>query len=184
MAGPAFSLNLSLDGLDGVQISLLGLRRRVKDATPAFTKIDKHVTLMFRRQFQTEGRFGGTPWKPLAPSTLRARAQAGRGRGGILRDTNQLWASLVTMSPYSIRVIQPQLYTRGTSLSYAEAHQTGKRRSRKTRTGKRDKKGKMATKMKVRTSLPKRPMIPEPMPASISGVWEKILADYFAGASS
>lgn len=177
-----FKLTLSLQGLGGVQTSLAGLRRKVVDASPAFSKIDKSVTMMFKRQFDTEGAFGGTPWKPLAPATIKARAKPGRGRGGILRDFNTLWASLVNIGdPDGIRLIEPLRYTRGTRVPYAQAHQEGKVGRRTTRTGKKvGSHGKNQTRKMTRTVLPRRPIIPDPMPDHITRVWEGILASYFA----
>lgn len=181
MAG-ASSMTFKMEGLSGIQSTLDKMLGTLRNAAPAFHRIDKHVSLMFRRQFASEGRFGGTPWKPLAPSTIRARQKPGRGRGGILRDSNTLWSSLVHTGPESIRLIEPDRYTRGTTVPYAASHQDGVKRTRRTRTGKRTgPRRKYVTKKMRRTSLPRRPIIPDPMPEHISRTWEKILADYYAG---
>ena len=154
-------LDLEVRGAEGVQFALRRLRGRVQDARPAFRLVDKHLTTVFRRQFETEGRFGGSPWPPLKPATIRAREQAGRGRGGILRDTNRLWGSLVKGGnvPEGILVIDALRYVRGTQVPYAADHQTGV----------------------PEQNLPPRPPIPDPMPPEVLRVWERIFLRFFSG---
>jgi len=136
------------------------LQRSLRDFRPAFVVIDKHVTTVFARQFASLGAFGGTLWAALRPSTIRARASVGRGRGGILRDTNRLWASLVKgRGPESVRVIGKDDYRRGTAVPYAQYHQSGT------------------------ASMPQRQVIPDPMPRAVTQVWAKILARYIETGS-
>lgn len=148
----------TVEGFDKVKLDFKKLSKKVADFRPAFQKIDKHVSLVFRRQFASEGAFGGPKWPALAPATIKGRAQSGRGRGGILRDTNRLWASLVKIGPESVRIMRSHYYERGTSVPYAMAHQEGKQRG-----------------------LPKREIIPEPLPTSVVNTWEKIILNYVEG---
>ena len=145
-----------MEGTNRLSLDLQRLAGRAKDLRPAFHKIDKHVSTVFRRQFSTEGAFGGRPWPRLAAATIRARQKAGLGRGGILRSTNRLWASLVKVGPESIRIMRPHYYERGTSVHYADDHQLGRGKG-----------------------LPVREIIPDPISESILNTWEKMVAQVF-----
>ncbi|MHC4647633.1 MAG: phage virion morphogenesis protein [Planctomycetota bacterium] len=151
-------LTSRFEGVEGLKMDLRELAKRTKDLRPAFHKIDKHVSTVFRRQFGTEGAFGGERWDPLKPETIKARRrQSGGNRGGILRNFNRLWGSLVKVGPESIQIIRSHYYERGTAVPYAEDHQEGK------------------------GSLPIRKIVPDPMPDSVIGTWEKVIATYIAG---
>ncbi len=73
--------------------------KRVKDARPAFHKMAANLRQAIgTEQFRSEGRARGTPWAPLAPSTLSKRRNrkgyygrfSPRGRPGILHWTGGL----------------------------------------------------------------------------------------------
>ena len=148
-------------GDKGLKMDLKALAKRAGDLRPAFHKIDKHVSTVFRRQFATEGSFGGRKWDPLKPATIKRRqSRSGGNRGGILRDFNRLWSSLVKVGPESVQIVRPLYYERGTAVPYAEDHQEG------------------------RGNLPIREMIPDPMPENIVRVWEKIIGATIAGEPS
>lgn len=153
-------VSIRVEGLDGVRIAIEGIRGRVRDATPAFRLIDKHVTTVFQRQFATEGRFGGKPWAQLKRRTVKQRQKPGRGRGGILRDTNRLWASLTKGGnvPEGLLVIEPLRYVRGSQVPYAAEHQDPRR-----------------------PGLAKREIVPDPMPENILNTWQEILARHYEG---
>lgn len=98
------------------------------DLTPVLGgEVNSILNDFFKQQFASEGVYGGAKWAPLAPVTLLARKRRGHGRGGILRDTNKLWASLTKMGlgPNAVRSIRPLSLTRGTSLKYAKWIQSG-----------------------------------------------------------
>lgn len=143
-------------GTNRLSLDLQKLARAAEDLRPALRKIDKHVATIFRRQFATEGGFGGRQWPRLARATIKARQKSGRGRGGILRDTNRLWGSLVKVGPETVLIVRPHYYERGTSVPYARAHQLGRGKG-----------------------LPVREIIPDPIPDSILNTWEKIIGDFF-----
>lgn len=136
------------------------LRSRVTDLRPVFRgPIDKHVSSVFRRQFATEGGFGGRPWQRLKPETLAAKRRIRRERMGKLRRFNRLWGSLVKVGPQSVRRIRAQSYERGTRIPYAAAHQTGV----------------------PKRNLPKRQVVPDPMPRSVVRVWDRMIARRLEG---
>lgn len=121
--------------------------------------IDKHVSTVFRRQFETEGAFGGRPWRPLTPETLAQKRRIRRERMGILRRYNRLWGSLVKVGPESIRRVGRTVYERGTRVSHAAPHQTGA----------------------PKRNLPERQPVPDPMPRAVVGVWDRLIAAHLEG---
>lgn len=90
------------------------------------SKIAMATRASFMAQFQSAGAYGGTPWAPLAESTLRKR----RGSSAqILVDTGTLIDSLtVPGAPHQIveRVGAWEVEV-GTDLFYAALHQSGTR---------------------------------------------------------
>lgn len=125
------------------------------DLRPWFKgSLDKGVTSFLRRQFDTLGTFGGTPWAPLKPSTMRSRLRSGGNRGGIghpLWDFGDLRRSLLTPGSRGfLRTITAKSYQRGTSIPYAQYHQEGTQR------------------------FPARVLIPDP-PTFVVKAWEKSL---------
>ena len=103
-------------------------RLKAADLTKVFQgPIDSLITRFFEQQFGTRGSAGGTPWASISALTQKLRSRPGHGHEGptaILRDTNVLWSSYVKSGgPDSIRVIEPQHYSRGSAVPYAAAHQ-------------------------------------------------------------
>jgi phage gpG-like protein len=76
-----------------------------------------------RRQFATRGAFQGTPWKPLAASTLRQKLRGG-GRRQMLRKTDALFRSF-TGRPMDIEQIFAKEAHFGSSLQTAVWQQNG-----------------------------------------------------------
>lgn len=135
---------------------------------PVFAgSIDKSVSQLFLRRFASEGAWGDRPWIRLRPLTLKLRQESGHGRGGILRDTNRLWASLVKVGPESVRVITARTYSRGTAVPYARFHQTGW--NQRMIFGRR---------RKQTVRVPARPIVPEHIPREMIQSWEKVVARY------
>lgn len=139
---------------------------RAEDLTPVLAgPVNESVNRYFVQQFDSEGGHGGLRWAKLSPVTLKLRQRRGRGRGGILRDTNRLWASLTKLGlgPDAIRIITPRSLERGTSVPYARSHQTGWR-------------GQIFGRGSV--TVPARVIIPDPMPRRISQEWVDLIGAY------
>lgn len=100
---------------------------RLKDASPVLTgAVDRIVLGFLRRQFETEGAAGGTPWAPLSSVTLALKGRYRRARMGVLRFTNRLMGSLTKRgSPDQLFQVTGQQYSRGTRVPYAVFHQSG-----------------------------------------------------------
>ena len=146
-------IDLRMEGFSKAVRAIDDARGRVSDFSNAFHEIDGVVSDMFRRRFDSEGRSpdNGAAWTPLAPATIAHRlSRPGGNRGGVLWDFGNLRAALVKVGPDSIRVIDPMRYERGTSRPGAYAHQEGR-------------------------GLPKREIIPDPMPDKLMKEFEDIL---------
>jgi phage gpG-like protein len=130
--------------------------------------VNESVNEFFVRQFDSEGAYGGEKWKPLSPLSLKLRQRRGHGRGGILHDTGRMWASLTKLGlgPDAIRRVTAQSLERGTSVPYAISHQKGF----KTRIFGRGRKRK----------VPKRVIIPDPMPSRVVEGWVSIIGAHVA----
>jgi hypothetical protein len=64
-------------GVDVVRRQLLSMAGRTVDASPAMGSILDGLFESTSRRFATEGAHGGDPWKPLAQTTVEAKARQG-----------------------------------------------------------------------------------------------------------
>lgn len=134
-------------------------RGRIRDLRPAFRVFDRKVGSTYRKQFESSGRHFGTPWKPLAPSTRKARQRTGGNRGGVMRplwDTARLKRSFQEVGGDSVRVIRRHHYERGSRVDYGAFHQEG-------------------------DGVPKREIVPERWPDFLRREWIDTAGDYLAG---
>jgi hypothetical protein len=154
---PALDAEVLLD-LQQFLATMDATKSAALDLSGAFRgPVDALVTEFFRRRFDSEGAYLGTAWAKHARATLRARKQPGRGRGGILRDLNDLWASLTKSGgPGSIRDVGAMLYRRGTTDPKAALHQRGTKH------------------------MPARPLIPEPVPQALVDEITDAVRDWLA----
>lgn len=106
--------------------------------------VRKLVTEMIGRQFSTRGRFGGTPWAPLAKSTIERKRQHPEWIQAPMRRTDRMLQSLTNPNSADFEeIITPQGYTRRSLVRYAKYHQSTEPRSGR---------------------LPRRPVIPDTIP--------------------
>lgn len=167
MAGVRVGVTVTVTDADQV---VGGAVKRAANLAPVFRgAIDKSVSAYFRRLFDTEGAEAGKRWAPHRPLTVKLRRRPGHGRGGIGRDTNELWGSLVKVGPRSVRVIGRTKYERGTTVRYAEAFHTGVSPRKQRVFGRRP---------RLPLGIPARTLVPDPMPAKWVDEWEKAVADY------
>jgi phage gpG-like protein len=116
-----FQVSINSDTLDQ---TLENFQASLADNSPALAAVADDLREMIAEQFATEGAASGTPWAPLAPSTLRKR----RG-GSILNATGALLSSLTDAgTPGHVEDIGGQQLLFGSSVPYAIFHQTGTRR--------------------------------------------------------
>jgi len=167
------STTVNIDTTNALRI-LRGVRGRAADFSLFFDqRVDPDVVMFFRKQFASEGTEGGTPWKPLRPTTIKLKRAAGRARMGVLRFSNELWASLTKRAgPKVVKIVTPRQYTRGTAVQssgtpYPALHQEGY--SIDTVFGRR---------MQFPRVVPARPLVPKEMPTSYVNRWQSLAAKF------
>lgn len=146
----------------GETLTLLdGLNARVQDLRPVLQgDLTNAVHGFFEDQFRTAGAAGGTPWEPLRPQTLAFKERYGRAGMGVLRFTNQLWASLVKRGhPLGRRLVTKDTLEIGTNDPKAIKHQDGLE------------------------GLPKRELAPETIPDAYTNRWDELLLRYVEGTN-
>jgi len=98
--------------------SISELLARLVDTTPLMAEIGEIVVESVQRNFEEKQAPDGTPWKPLAPATVRARAKKGRSAEDILIFNRILMGS-----------VHPEAHRDhvdiGTNIVYAAVHQFG-----------------------------------------------------------
>lgn len=90
---------------------------------PVWRRVGSWIARDNRRQFATKGAFQGTPWKPLAKSTLKQKLRSG-GRRQMLRRTDALFRSF-TGRPMDIEDYGVHEAHYGSSLQTAVWQQNG-----------------------------------------------------------
>lgn len=105
------------------------LDKNSNDLTVVWRRAGSRIARDNRRQFATKGAFQGTPWKPLAKSTLRQKLRAG-GRRQMLRRTDALFKSF-TGRPMGIEIYGPHEAHYGSPLQTAVWQQFGTHRNGK-----------------------------------------------------
>ena len=111
---------------ENVDRALSNFQDSLADNSDALAAVADDLRQMMAEQFATEGAAGGTPWAPLAPSTLR---KSRRTRSGILNLTGALLGSLTDPgAPGHVEQIDSGQLLFGSGLPYAGFHQTGTRR--------------------------------------------------------
>lgn len=83
------------------RIRMIGVR--AENYMPVGRKVAQVIAKSNRRQFQTRGSYYGTPWRPLAPSTLKDKARHGFTSRPLVR-TGDLKRSF-TRVPFPIQEI-------------------------------------------------------------------------------
>lgn len=108
---------------DSLERALENFQASLVDNSEALAVVADDLREMIAEQFSTAGRAGGTPWAPLAPSTLQ---RSRRPRSGILVSTGALLGSLRDLgAPGHVEELGIQTLLFGTRLPYAVFHQTG-----------------------------------------------------------
>ena len=118
-------LEASVDS-ESLQRALSNFQDSLEDNSEALAAVADDLRQMVAGQFATEGAAAGTPWAPLAPSTLRKS----RGlRSGMLDLTGALKGSLTELgAPGHTETTDGQQLLFGSELPYANFHQVGTRR--------------------------------------------------------
>ena len=161
---------------------LAGLSDRARDLSPVLGgTVNQLVDEMYRRQFATQGAFGGRRWAKLAPITRAIRATRGRGRGGILRDTGRLWASLTKGGgpPDGVKRVTATSLERDTAVPYARFVDSGYLSTTFVLLGQDGQV--IPLHRRAPKQIPARPITPDPVPNVIVRRWEQAIAQFIAG---
>lgn len=156
-----------------------------RDMTPVFGgPINASVDTLFRRQFESEGSYAGARWAPLRPVTKQLRTRRGHGRGGILRDTNRLWASFTKLGlgPEAVKVVTSESLERGSTVPHARFHQTGFV-SRTFVVIDADG-NPIPLRRKRPQGVPARPIVPDRVPPALVKAWETFIARWIEGRAA
>lgn len=177
MTNPVITVDVS-----GALARLHAVAAAAQDLSPVFSgPINQDLDQVFKDQFDTEGAAYGTKWRKLAPATLALRQRRGHGRGGILRDTNVLWASFTKLGlgPDAIKKVGTHSLVRGSTVPYGRWHQTGYMSKTFVVTrGKGSKTTFVALRRKEPVHIPARPIIPDPMPAKVINRWVSMIEEF------
>lgn len=103
--------------------NLRKLDKNAGDMTSVWRQAGSRIARDNRRQFATKGSFQGTPWKPLAKSTLRQKLRHGYKRQ-MLRRTDEMFRSF-TGRPMGIELYGPREAHFGSGLQKAVWQQNG-----------------------------------------------------------
>ena len=115
--------------LNKEQMRLLDLRfskaiEKTSNLSPVFMQIDAEYKKEVRKQFQTEGAYGGQPWVGLSRLTIQDRKRKGFAAGPILKRTGDLVNSLISKTGDTINTVTPRMWIYGTSVRYGIFHQS------------------------------------------------------------
>lgn len=80
MAGAALAINIEFDDRQ-VREAMKSLERAGGNLEPAFQDIGEYLLISHRERYDKEQAPDGTPWEPLADSTLRRKMLKGVSRG-------------------------------------------------------------------------------------------------------
>jgi len=93
---------------------------RLDDLTPYWEAVaDPLLRALYEEVWATEGALAaGTPWAPLAPTTLALKARRGRANMGTLRDSDRLRDSLTKRGdPGQLRIVTSDAFFLGTAVT-------------------------------------------------------------------
>ena len=115
--------DIQIDVMDHVSPLLRSAVRSLTDFKRPLSLAGHYMQRETIRQFETEGARGGTPWQPLAKSTIRQRRKRSNK---ILQDTGRLRQSMTAITGGdSIWQLSSDALRMGTNLEYANIHQQG-----------------------------------------------------------
>lgn len=124
------SVEVRVTGGDKLRRELRRREQNIKQPDPAWRAVGRYLAREVRKQFSTKGAHFGTPWKPLAPSTVAAKRRGGWPRQPLVR-TGQLKRDF-TSSPLDIERYEGSTAVFGASSDVAGWQQYGTKRNGRT----------------------------------------------------
>lgn len=116
-------IDIELSGIDDIRRRLQGMRARSQNLIPAWQAFATWWSRENRDHWRSRGTRWGTPWKPLAASTLAEKARAGYPLAPLVR-TGALRRDM-TLRPLGFESFSQQGLALGTRVPYARFHQRG-----------------------------------------------------------
>lgn len=113
------------NGINNVKGKIKIIAKRAANPEPCFVIIGSYLSAYNRKQFASNGAYGGKVWKPLKPDYFQWKMRNAVGKTTLVR-TGKLKASY-TSRPMKIERIGKTVARYGTDVKYAHFHQTGTR---------------------------------------------------------
>jgi phage gpG-like protein len=119
----AARFTFSVEGETQIDRTLAAYVDNISDATDLWDKLADRFAAAEKRQFNSEGGYGGSTWPDLSPAYAAWKSRAFPGKP-ILERTGELKRSL-TSRPFGIEVLLPGSMVVGSGLPYGPMHQAG-----------------------------------------------------------
>lgn len=119
-------ISLEVEGIGELKRRFQAMRERTDDLSPAWEEFLTWWAWTNVEQFASKGRRWRTPWRPLAPSTVRNKRREGFLADPLVR-TTRLRGELAGR-PLGVEHIEASAVDAGTDIPYARFHQRGTRR--------------------------------------------------------
>jgi phage gpG-like protein len=111
-------VHVTFQGGDKFKAELRRKKQRVQKPELAWRKVGRHIAKEIRKQFTSRGANFGTPWKPLAPSTIREKRRLGYPLAPLIR-TGEMRREM-TGNPMNVEFYEGRIATFGTNGMKAE----------------------------------------------------------------
>lgn len=118
-----FHFQFGVLGEAQIDRTLLSYSQALDDMRPAWDTLADRFARAEKRQFDTEGAYGGESWSPLSPKYAAWKAKH-YGTMPILQRERHLYTQL-TSQPFGVDVRELNMAMFGTALPYAKFHQDG-----------------------------------------------------------
>jgi phage gpG-like protein len=118
-------LRIEVIGATAWNGAFIGVTKHIEDMTNVWATIQNSMFTIFGEQFKTEGAAGKSgKWKKLSSPYAEIKAERW-GDQPILQASGRMMKSLTGHTEDTVAKFEPQEATFGTSVEYAEYHQTG-----------------------------------------------------------
>lgn len=124
MTDGGFRLSMSVAGEEQLARGFSRIADEFSDYSEPFGQVVDLLKEVERKQFESEGSYGGVGWQPLSPR-YAAYKEARYGSKPIMVISGLLKESLTGDNPYYFEKIEPLRLTFGSTVPYGIYHQTG-----------------------------------------------------------
>lgn len=114
------------NGIKNVKGKIKVIENRTNNPEQCFIYIGSYLSAYNRKQFATNGAYGGKVWAPLKPDYFQWKLRNGIGHATLVR-TGKMKVSY-TSRPMKVERIGKTVAVYGTDVKYAHFHQSGTRK--------------------------------------------------------